>query len=65
MKAVVRSRYGPPEVPQVRDVKRPVPKKNQLCIQIHAFALNACDCIVRVLKISGWRWALKPPGSMR
>jgi NADPH:quinone reductase-like Zn-dependent oxidoreductase len=43
MKAVVCTRYGPPEVLQVMDVKKPVPTSNQVLIKVRAASLNPLD----------------------
>jgi NADPH:quinone reductase-like Zn-dependent oxidoreductase len=47
MRAVVCTRYGPPEVLQLRDLPKPVPGNNEVCIKIFATAVTASDCIVR------------------
>jgi NADPH:quinone reductase-like Zn-dependent oxidoreductase len=47
MRAVVCTRYGPPEVLQLKDVPKPAPKTNEVCIKIFATAVTASDCIVR------------------
>jgi len=43
MKAVVYTRYGPPEVLGLTDVPAPVPKDDQVLVQVHAVSLNASD----------------------
>ncbi|HWS72022.1 MAG TPA: NAD(P)-dependent alcohol dehydrogenase [Thermoanaerobaculia bacterium] len=50
MKAVVCTRWGPPEVLQVAEVKRPAPRKGEVRIRIFATAVTVSDCIVRGLK---------------
>jgi NADPH:quinone reductase-like Zn-dependent oxidoreductase len=43
MKAAVYSRYGPPEVVQIKDVEKPVPKNNEILIAIFAASVNPLD----------------------
>jgi NADPH:quinone reductase-like Zn-dependent oxidoreductase len=43
MKAVVYSRYGSPDVLQIQDVEKPVPKDNEVLIQIRAASVNPLD----------------------
>jgi NADPH:quinone reductase-like Zn-dependent oxidoreductase len=43
MKAVVYRRYGPPEVLGLADVPVPVPKDDQVLVQVRAVSLNASD----------------------
>jgi len=43
VKAVVRTRYGPPEVLRLADVPTPVPKNGEVLVEVHAVSLNASD----------------------
>jgi NADPH:quinone reductase-like Zn-dependent oxidoreductase len=47
MRAVVCTRYGPPEVLQLRDLPKPMPRNHEVCIKIFASGVTASDCIVR------------------
>lgn len=43
MKAIVYTRYGPPEVLQLQEVAKPVPTDNQVLVKVQAASANALD----------------------
>lgn len=50
MKAIVCTRYGPPEVLQLKEVADPTPASKEVRIKIFATAVTASDCLGRGLK---------------
>ncbi len=56
MKAIVCTKFGPPEVLQLKEVEKPVPKKNEVRIKIFATAVTASDCIVRSFNLPASMW---------
>jgi hypothetical protein len=63
MQAVVCTRYGPPEVLELREIDKPVPAENEILIKVHATSVTAADFRVRSFTFPrscggpcAWRW---------
>jgi len=47
MKAIVHTKYGPPDELQLLEVEKPVPGDNEVLIKIHATTVTTTDCNAR------------------
>jgi NADPH:quinone reductase-like Zn-dependent oxidoreductase len=70
MKAMVWTKYGSPDVLQLKEVEKPTPRDNEVLIRIYATTVTAGDCEMRSLKfpiylslpMRLWRGLLRPRG---
>lgn len=54
MRAILCTKYGEPEVLQIKELKKPVPKDHEVCIKIFATSVTGSDIIIRGCKVKGF-----------
>jgi NADPH:quinone reductase-like Zn-dependent oxidoreductase len=43
MKAVIRDRYGPPDVLDVQEIEKPIPNDDEILLKVYAASVNHAD----------------------
>jgi len=62
MKAIVYTKYGPPDVLQLKEVEKPTPKDNEILIRVYATPVNYGDITTRNFrKISPRKFTMPLP----
>ena len=51
MRTAFRTTYGSPQVLSIRDVDKPIPKKNELLVRVYAATVNRTDCAILTARL--------------
>lgn len=55
LKAVICTKYGPPEVLQLRDIEKPIPRDNEVLIKVNATTCHIGDVRIRSFNVPFWQ----------
>lgn len=58
MKAIICTKYGSPDVLNLRDVAKPIPKGNEVLVRVHATTVTSGDCRVRSFESPILMWLM-------
>jgi NADPH:quinone reductase-like Zn-dependent oxidoreductase len=60
LKAIIHTKYGPPDVLELKVVEKPTPKDDEALVKVHAASINAAD-----LEILRGNWSARFGGPLR
>jgi NADPH:quinone reductase-like Zn-dependent oxidoreductase len=60
LKAIVHTKYGPPDILELKVVEKPTPKEDEALVKVHAASINAAD-----LEILRGNWSARFGGPLK